>query len=278
MSVKIRVLVVDDEEIARRRLVRFLKTEPDVEVVGTCGDGRQAIEAITRTRPNVMFLDVQMPEMSGFDLLSRLEGYDPIRVVFVTAYHEYAVRAFEVGALDYLLKPFGAERFSQAFARVRADLRRGPGDYAIRLAAYIETVSGRPEALEGLGRTHHFMGLDRLMIKDANRVFFVKVAEIHWIEAADNYVRIHAGKDVHLLRQTLSTLEDSLDRRQFARIHRRALVNLDRVREIHRGVGRDRHVVLEDGTTLRLSDRYRERLETVTQPGRIVGAPRRGAP
>ena len=266
MDKKIKVLVIDDEALARKRLIRFLKTEPDVEIVGACAAGQEAVGAIRRTKPDVLFLDVQMPEVNGFDVLSTLNGTYQTRVVFVTAYDEYAVRAFEVGALDYLLKPFGIERFSRAFARVRADLARDRDDYSSRLSAYLEAASRRPEGLDEPPPSAPVRHLDRLMVKAGGRVFFLRVAEIDWIESADNYVRLHVGKEIHLIRQTLAALEANLDPRLFVRIHRRTIVNLDRVEEIHPGVGREHVVVLKGGAELRLSPRYRQRLEAGTRP------------
>jgi two-component system LytT family response regulator len=259
----IRVLIVDDEKLARKRLTRFLRAQTDVEIVGICANGPDAIAAIERTTPDVVFLDVQMPNLDGFELLTQLPAERIPRVVFVTAYDEYAVRAFEVGALDYLLKPFDQARFEQAFHRVRNEIGRNQHELTKRLLAYLEGVS--PVAAEPSPPPPP-PTLDRLMIKNGGRVFFVRAADIRWVEAADNYVHIHVGKDSHLFRQTLNAIEQGLDPRKFMRIHRSTLVNLDCVREIQEGVGREHFVVLEDGTRLRLSDRYRRRLEERSLP------------
>ena len=262
----IRVLIVDDERLARKRLTRFLRAQSDVEIVGSCTNGPDAIAAIERTSPDVVFLDVQMPNLDGFELLSKLPPDRIPRIVFVTAYDEYAVRAFDVGALDYLLKPFDQARFDQAFQRVRAEMGRDHQDITKRLLAYLEEVSSNggadPTTSPEPPRT-----LDRLMIKNGGRVFFIRATDIRWVEAADNYVHIHVGKDSHLFRQTLNAIEQGLDPRRFMRIHRSTLVNLDCVREIQEGVGREHFVVLEDGTRLKLSDRYRRRLEERSLPG-----------
>jgi len=259
----IRVLIVDDEKLARKRLTRFLRAQTDVEIVGICANGPDAIAAIERTTPDVVFLDVQMPNLDGFELLSQLPAERIPRVVFVTAYDEYAVRAFEVGALDYLLKPFDQARFEQAFHRVRNEVGRSQQELTQRLLAYLEGASPVP-AEPSLPAPPP--ALDRLMIKNGGRVFFVRAADIRWVEAADNYVHIHVGKDSHLFRQTLNAIEQGLDPRKFMRIHRSTLVNLDCVREIQEGVGREHFVVLEDGTRLRLSDRYRRRREERSLP------------
>lgn len=253
--------MVDDEVLARKRLLRFLRTESDVEIVEACANGRQAIAAIRRTRPDVVFLDVQMPELDGFEVVRSLDRERPPLVVFVTAYNEHAVRAFEVRALDYLLKPFGLERFQRAFERVRLELERDTQDYSKRLMTWLEQFARDRDAGEDRVEPARRRWLDRLMIKTGGRVFFLKVGELDWLEAADNYVRLHVGKEVHLVRETLTALESSLDPSQFARIHRRAIVNLDRIREMHPGVARDYLVILKDGTELKLSHRYREALE-----------------
>jgi two-component system LytT family response regulator len=252
---RVKVLVVDDELLARRRLLRFLRSEADVELVDACSSGPDAITAIRRHRPDVLLLDIQMPEVDGFEVLASLEPEERPLVIFVTAYDEYAVRAFEIHALDYLLKPFGADRFREAFQRARAELRRNAAEHQRRLSSYLEEQPSRADAA---ARPRY---LDRLMIKSGGRVFFVKVADIDWIEAADNYVRLHCGKDTHLIRETLNSVEANLDPAQFARIHRSSIVNLDRVQEMHQGVSRGYIVLLKNGTRLKLSPWYRDRLE-----------------
>ena len=261
----IRVLIVDDERLARKRLTRFLRAQSDVEIVGACTNGPDAIAAIARTSPDVVFLDVQMPNLDGFEMLSKLPTDSIPRVVFVTAYDEYAVRAFDVGALDYLLKPFDQARFDQAFQRVRAEMGRDHQELTQRLLAYLEEVSSNGVAEAPAAPPPRT--LDRLMIKNGGRVFFIRASDIRWVEAADNYVHIHVGKDSHLFRQTLNAIEQGLDSRKFMRIHRSTVVNLDCVREIQEGIGREHFVVLEDGTRLKLSDRYRRRLEERSLPG-----------
>ena len=270
MEKNIRVLVVDDEALGRKRLLRYLKTQAGVEVLGACATGPDAIATIGRTAPDVVFLDVQMPEVDGFGVLRALTPEQVPRVVFVTAYSEHAVRAFEVGAIDYLLKPYDLRRFEQAFLRVRADLARGHGDYAKQLLAYLDRVAAPPKPASPDPEARNGT-LDRLLIKEAGRVFFVRTAEIDWVEAADNYVRIHVGKDEYLVRQTIQSVAASFDLKQFVRIHRSTLVNLDSVVEIRQGITRDYLAVLKDGTELRMSDRYRRELEERGRPHSDAG-------
>ena len=246
---KLQVLIVDDEPLARRRIRALLKGEKDVEIVGECGDGRQAIAAIQKQRPDLVFLDVQMPEVDGFGVVESVGAADMPAVVFVTAYDRYALNAFEVHALDYLLKPFDEERFQGALARARSEIRRErTDDVHQRLLALLEH-------LQPPGKH-----LDRLLVKSAGRIFFLKVEEIDWIEAAGNYVRLHVGKESHLVRETMTDLESRLDPGRFLRIHRSTLVNIDRIKELHPWFSGDYAVVLHDGTQLRLSRGHRERL------------------
>src|SRR5882762_4322628 len=202
-SVAIRVLVVDDEPLARRNLTVLLHRDPDIGFVGECESGEDAIKEVHRTKPGLMFLDVQMPECNGFDVLELLGADLPPAVIFVTAHDEYAVRAFEAGALDYLLKPFDDARFHRA-------LNRGKD----KLARHAEL---QPQRVE------------RLVVRTAGRVVFLDVAEIDWIEAADYYACLHVGTATHLLRRTLSDLEQDLDGGVFCRIHRSVIVNLHRI-------------------------------------------------
>jgi two-component system, LytTR family, response regulator len=232
---KIRALVVDDEPLARSNLTVLLRHDAEVEVIGECGSGMEALKAIRSQKPDLVFLDVQMPECDGFDVLELLGGDIPLAVVFVTAYDEYALRAFEAGALDYLLKPFQTGRFVQALARAKA-----------RIVRHQEMPAG----------------MDRLAIKSAGRVSFIKSAEIDWVEAADYYACLHVGTKSHLLRRSMNDLARDLDGTMFCRVHRSAIVNLDRVREIRVGSDGEDRVVLEDNTQLRLSRRYRKQLQS----------------
>lgn len=259
----IRTLIVDDESLARRRLRRLLETERDVEIVGEAASGGEAVEAIRELRPDLMFLDVQMPEMDGFGVIEAV-GVDELpAVVFVTAFDQYAVRAFEVQALDYLLKPFDADRLRGTFARARRHVAGNGGqhDQQKQIMALLETLAaerrepGQPAARPA-ERTP-----DRLMIKSSGRVYFVKVSDIDYVEAAGNYVRLHVGKDAHLLRETMNGVETRLDASQFLRIHRSTIVNLDRVKEMQPWFSGEYVVIMKDGTQLKLSRGYRDRLE-----------------
>jgi two-component system LytT family response regulator len=230
---KIRTVVVDDEPVARERIVGLLNQEKDIEVVGEYSDGTQAVSAIQQQHPDLVFLDVQMPACDGFGVIEQLGPEQVPAVVFVTAYDEYALKAFEVHAIDYLLKPFGRDRFAQTLQHAREHLeRRRAGD---------------------LGK--------RLVIKSGGRVFFLRTQEIDWIEAAGNYVRLHLGEDSHLFRETMNNMEGRLDAQRFVRIHRSRIVNTDRIKEMQPWFNGEYVVVLQNGTRLTLSRGYREKLQ-----------------
>ncbi|HEV2443144.1 MAG TPA: response regulator [Steroidobacteraceae bacterium] len=231
----IRALVVDDESLARRNVTVLLRRDPGIGAIAECSCGLDAIEEIRRTRPDLVFLDVQMPECDGFDVLELLGGELPPAIIFVTAYDEYALRAFETGALDYLLKPFDDARFGRALSRAKEKLShyRAP----------------KPRALE------------RLVVRSQGQVQFVKVADIDWIEAAGYYACLHVDGDTHVLRRSLSELEQDLGDERFIRIHRSSIVNLDRIRGLELQEGGEYEVVLRSKARLRLSRRYRKRLQ-----------------
>lgn len=249
---KIRCLVVDDEPLGRERIVTLLRAIPDAEVVGESDTGGSAIRAIGELAPDLLFLDVQMPEVDGFGVLAALPARSVPAVIFVTAYDEYALKAFEVHAQDYLLKPFDADRFLAAFARaadrIRADRASGANERLIALLEEIER--DRPRR-------------SRIPIRAGGSVFFLPVDEIDWIEAADNYVRIHARNEVHVVRQTLQRMEESLAPNAFVRIHRSTIVNVGRIKEIQPWFAGEYVVLLRDGTKLQTSRRYRARLESL---------------
>lgn len=248
----IRTLIVDDEPLARERLRTLLADEPDVAVVGECGNGREALRAITEQRPDLVFLDVQMPELDGFEVLRRLGGTGAPAIVFVTAYDQYALRAFDVHALDYLLKPFDRERFGNTLRRVRVELQRSA-------AGVLDDRVKR--LLLALDRKTQFD--QRLAIKSGGRISFVPTEEIEWIEAADNYVRLHTESGVHLLRSTMNEIEERLDPDQFVRIHRSAMVRIARIREIQPWFNGEYVVILRDGTKRTSSRGYRDRLHAL---------------
>ena len=245
---KLRALIVDDERLARQKLRRLLTEEPDVEVVGDCGSGAEAVEAIRAERPDLVFLDVQMPGLDGFGVLREVGPGQAGRVVFVTAHDEHAVRAFEVEALDYLLKPFDRARFRQALDRARRERRQGLEEKLAALLERVERVERPAERLE------------RILVGSGGRMTFLKLREVDWIEAADNYVRLHAGREAHLVRETLRRLEPRLDPHLFLRIHRSAIVNLESVAEVRSLFHGDYDVLLRNGTALPVGRTYRDRL------------------
>jgi len=246
----IRVLVADDQPMARERLVSLLAAEPGVEVAGTAASGPEAVDCILQASPDLVFLDLQMPGMDGFKVIEAI-GVDRMPpTVFVTAYDEYAVRAFEVQALDYLLKPFGRQRFQSALARARRYLdRERQGEMAGRLAELLKS------------RKPSDTGQERLLVKSGGRVSFVDVDQIDWVEAEGNYVRIFAGEQVHLMRETMNGLIEKIGPKRFFRIHRSRIVNIKRVKELLIAGGGDYQVVLWNGTRLGLSRLYRDALQ-----------------
>ena len=250
-SPRIRALVVEDEPLARERVVELLRGAPDFEVVGACGDGRAAVTAIRHAEPDVVFLDIQMPGPDGFEVI-RTVGPDAMPVVvFVTAYDHYALRAFDVRALDYLLKPFDRDRFGETLQRVRRQVEeRHSGELGKRLLALVQELKPAPAPK-----------LDRIVVKDGGRVFFLRTDEIDWIEAAGNYVKLHRGGQAHLIRETMTALEARLDPQLFYRIHRSTIVNVERIQELQPWFTGEYRVVLRDGVKLPLSRGYRERLQ-----------------
>jgi two-component system LytT family response regulator len=231
----IRALVVDDESLARRNLTVLLHRDPDIGSVAECASGLDAIQEIRKSKPDLVFLDVQMPECDGFDVIELLGSDLPPTIIFVTAYDEYALRAFEAGALDYLLKPFDDARFGRALNRAKE-----------KLAHYL---SPQPRAAE------------RLVVRSRGQVLFVSVADIDWIEAAGYYACLHVGSDTHILRRSLSELEQDLGDEKFVRIHRSLVVNLERIGGLEIQTGGEYEVVLKSRVRLRLSRRYRKRLQ-----------------
>lgn len=232
---KIRALVVDDEPLARSNLTVLLQLDPEIEIVSECGSGMEALAEIRNSKPDLVFLDVQMPECDGFDVLEMLGGDRPPAVVFVTAYDQYALRAFESGALDYLLKPFDNARFDRALGRAKERIANGRNP---------------PRTIEWLS------------VKSAGQVSFLKISEIDWIEAADYYSCLHVGGKTHLLRRSMSELDQELDQDAFCRIHRSTIVKLDRVRGLKLNENGEYDVLLDNGTRLRLSRRYRKQLQS----------------
>jgi two-component system LytT family response regulator len=232
---RIRALVVDDEPLARSNLTVLLRRDPEIDVVRECGSGMDALAEIRSSKPDLVFIDVQMPECDGFDVLEMLGTDLPPAVVFVTAYDQYALRAFEAGALDYLMKPFDNARFNRALDRAKE-----------RIAYHRDPLPT----------------LDRFAVKSAGQVSFLKTSEIDWIEAADYYSCLHVGARTHLLRRSMAELEQELDQAIFCRIHRSTIVKLDRVRGLKLNESGEYDVLLDNGTKLRLSRRYRKQLQS----------------
>ena len=254
----ITVLVADDEPLARRRLLRLLRAEEGIEVVAECKGGRSAVEQILARAPDLVFLDIQMPDLDGFGVIAEVGAERMPAVVFVTAYDQYALRAFEVHAFDYLLKPFEGERFHAALARVRAHLsttRREeyPGEQQLR--RLLAEVLGREGSAPPKPASPFF---ERVAVKSDGATRILQIADVDWFETDGNYVRVHVGKNTYLIRSTATRLQEELDPARFARIHRRFLVNVDRVVGLEPWFGGDAIVMLRDGTKLRLSRNYRE--------------------
>ena len=251
-DMKIRTLIADDEAPARARLRQFLREEADFEIVGECANGRQAVAAIQQQRPDLVFLDVQMPRLSGLEVCRALSDGPLPLVIFVTAYDQYALPAFEVHAIDYLLKPFDQDRFRKSLHHAREQILRGQTQpLNERLLAFLQDFKTGPPKLE------------RLAFKSEGRVLFVRVGEIDWIEAEGNYARLHVGTASHLLRETMHWLEDQLAPDKFLRLSRSVIVNLDRIKEVQPLFYGDSVAILRDGTKLNLTRNYRERLEAL---------------
>jgi two-component system LytT family response regulator len=282
---EIRALIVDDEPVARAGIRKMLGDDEDIIVVGEAGTGLAAIDAILEHEPDLLFLDIQMPEMNGFDVLAAI-GPDTVpAVVFVTAYDQFAVRAFEVEALDYLLKPFDDERFANVLGRAKQHLARArEHDLADRLESLLSAWESRPESGGHVSRDGAINALatesgirqparrsrwiTRIIVRGSGRVFFQPVEEVDWIEAADYYARLHAGPKTHLVRETLTALENQLDPARFLRVHRSAIVNVSRVSAL-RPDWRNRHeILLHDGTVVPLSRGRKKAVERILSRAR----------
>lgn len=271
---KIKTLVVDDEPLARRNLRVLLEADPEVELIGEASGGAEALALISEHSPDLVFLDVQMPELDGFGVLERLEAEKLPVVIFVTAFDKYALKAFDFHALDYLLKPFDDTRFEKALARAKQQLaQRELKDLSRRLISLLEDHGGAPRGVEGAAAPPDSPDKParyqtRFLIKSAGRVSFIRADEIDWIEAEDYYVKLHVKGRGHLLRETMNDIETRLDPEVFVRVHRSSIVNLERVRELQQLFGGDYAVVLHDGTQLKLSRARRERVESLLKTSR----------
>jgi two-component system LytT family response regulator len=267
---RIRVIVVDDEPLARRGLRQLCEQDPDLELVCECADGRAAVAAIQQTEPDLLLLDIQMPGLDGFGVL-RTVGLDRIpQVIFVTAYDRFAIRAFEVHALDYLLKPVDDERFSDAIERAKRMIHRPDlnnlQDRLLDLASELGLRLSREGVPAGDGRRPSPSGrpyISRIPVRKKGSVQMVRVEDVAWIEADNYLVRIHAGGKVHVLRETMKSLESRLESTRFFRVSRSAIVNLDRITEIQPFARGSHVIILDDGTRVLLSRGRRETLETL---------------
>jgi len=245
-----KVLIVDDERLSRRRIRRLLTLEPDCTVIGECSNGAEAVSTLRETHPDILYLDVQMPELDGFEVVDAIAETKPL-IIFTSAWDDYALRAFEVHAFDYLLKPFDGRRFLESLRLAKARIsqeRSGMNDSRI------------VELFESLARTRN--APDRIAVRNNGRLVFLKLEDIDWIEASDNYVCLHCGRETHVVRETMSELEARLDPAKFLRVHRSAIVNIDRIRELQPWFRGDYRVILRDGTELTLTKNHREKLES----------------
>ena len=249
---RIRTLIVDDEPLALRRLRALLADEPDIEIVAEAVNGTEAVRSITTERPDLVFLDVQMPGLDGFDVLRATASIHQPFVVFVTAHDEHAIRAFEVQAVDYLLKPVIEARFREAVRRVVARLRgESTADIARQMAQFLERVAPAP-ARGG-----------RIAVKRDGRVNFVRVEDIDWVEADGDLVRVHVGKEAHTIRETMAQIEAKLPAERFMRVHRSIIVNTERVREVQPWFKGDYVLIMHDGTKLRSGRTYRQPVQAL---------------
>ena len=245
----IRTLIVDDMKLARERLKQALAADTEIEIIGECGNGREAVTAIKNLNPELVFLDVQMPKMNGFEVVETIGAEKMPTVVFVTAYDEFALRAFEINALDYLLKPVDEERLSKTVNRIKRQIiEAGRGDIENRLLQLLGKAENKLEYAR------------RIPVKTAQHTILVTTEDIDWIKGAGNYLELHVGKDVYLIRERLHKLEQKLDPRQFIRIHRSTIVNIERVKTLHPMFNGDHIIVLQNGAKLNLSRTYHEKL------------------
>ncbi|MCM2271271.1 MAG: LytTR family transcriptional regulator DNA-binding domain-containing protein [candidate division Zixibacteria bacterium] len=255
MSDKIRALIVDDEPLAREGLRMAVEPDSDFTIIGEAANGHEAVELITREHPELVFLDIQMPEMSGFDVLKALPSGKLPMIVFVTAYDSYAIRAFEVHAVDYVLKPLDPARFQMTLDRIKSDLKlKRDSQIGDRLAALLDAL--RRDEIKIDNESY----LSRFVLKEGDRIYFVNADDVDWIEAADYYAQLHTGKKTHLIRETLNRLETQLDPSKFTRIHRSTIVNTSRIKELKRHFQSEFIVILDDGTHLKMSRSYRDNL------------------
>jgi two-component system LytT family response regulator len=251
---RITTLIVDDEPLAREGLRMLLAEDPEVAAIHEAKDGREAVAAIRNVRPDLVFLDVQMPEMDGLAVVAEVGAERMPAVVFVTGHDRYAIQAFEINAIDYLLKPVTGERFRQALARAKERLRATPaGDASRQILSLLETIASPPRYLK------------RLAVRSAGKTVFVDADDIDWIEAAENYVQVHAGRTGHLIHVTMNTLEKSLDPETFVRIHRSVIVNVQRIKELQPALHGEYAITLANGVRLQSGRMYNAKLRALAE-------------
>jgi len=242
------VLIVDDESHARERLKKYIKSDSELKVAGECSNGVEAVESISKQQPDIVFLDVQMPKMDGLGVIETVGAENMPVVIFVTAYDRFAIQAFKVNAMDYVLKPVAKDRFIESINRAKNSIQnRKNGELNRRLLNLLEEMKPQKQYI------------DRIMVKSSDRMYLIKTEDIDWIEADDNYVKLHVGPKYHLLRQTMKSLEDTLDPDIFLRIHRSVIVNMDRIKEIQQWFNNEYTVILKDGTELTMSRGYKDK-------------------
>ncbi len=251
METKIRTLIVDDMKLARNHIRQYLTNDAEIEIVGECANGREAIKAISNARPDLIFLDVQMPGIDGFGVIEKIGVEQMPAIIFVTAYDEFALKAFDANATDYLLKPFDEERLTRAVTRAKQEINRsGSGDFDERLRRVLQEV--RP------ARQPKY--LKRIAVKNTAHTFILQTDELDWIGAAGNYVELHVGRETHLIRERLSQLERQLDPEKFVRVHRSTIVRVERIKMLHPLFNDDHLIVLHNGTKLTSSRTYHKNL------------------
>ena len=250
---KIKTAIADDEPLARERIASMLEPHDRYQIVAQCKDGAEAVAAIRKERLDLVFLDVRMPELDGFEVLEALDGGPAPAIIFVTAFEDYALRAFEVSALDYLLKPFDRARFEKTLARFEEQFQRGQPGVSEELRRFLTTLGDRTEYAA------------RFPIKSSGDIYFVRAEEIDWIDAAGNYTALHVAGRKHLVRETMKSIESKLDPRKFVRVHRSAIINIDRLRKLQPYFHGEYVVTLQDGTTLTSSRGYSDRLRALLE-------------
>ncbi len=260
---KIKALIVDDEAHGRNVVRLMLEKHPDIEVAQECSNGLEAKEAIVASRPNLVFLDIRMPGLDGISMLKQLAPEERPYIVFITAYDQYALKAFEEHAFDYLLKPFDQERFDATLDRVREQIAQcEEAAFGRRLKHFLDQNSVTSESASEDAQTPSKPQQDRLVIKESGRVFFVNPKEVDWLEAAGNYVSLHVGKKTHMIYETMGSMEQKLDPSKFVRIHRSTIVNVDSIKEMQSHFNGEYIVILNTGDKLKLSRSYREKAKT----------------